>query len=220
MPRIAHEKYALTHIHVVRFQPKPKPYLIWDLKQKGLALQVRPNGHKSWKCIYSFHNRVRWFHIGHVSVVGLSDARKLAARILFQVTVEGKDPQAAKRAGERPVVERSQGLEQEIADKYRAFIARGIEPECYLYRHYHPDGDLLYVGISLNPLMRQRRHRDFADWRNMICRIVIEPFVSRVEALAAEETAIRTEFPRFNSMHNGHRHPIQELARVGAEVSS
>jgi hypothetical protein len=46
----------------------------------------------------------------------------------------------------------------------------------------------------------------------MICQIVIEPFQTREEALAAEEIAIRTEFPKFNSTHNKRRHPLQELA--------
>jgi hypothetical protein len=41
------------------------------------------------------------------------------------------------------------GSEQQIALKALAFIQRRITPACYLYRHYHPNGDLLYVGISL-----------------------------------------------------------------------
>jgi hypothetical protein len=45
----------------------------------------------------------------------------------------------------------------------------------------------------------------------MICHNVIEPFATREEA--AEETAIRSEFPRLNVTHNGQRHPAQELAR-------
>jgi hypothetical protein len=53
-----------------------------------------------------------------------------------------------------------------------------------------------------------------ATWRDMICRILIEPFATREEALRAEEEAIRSEFPKFNSTHNARRHPFQELARV------
>ena len=93
------------------------------------------------------------------------------------------------------------------------FLEQDREPECYLYRHYDPSGDLLYVGISLEPLRRQKRHSEQAAWRNMICQIVIEPFAKREDALAAEQLAIRTEFPRFNGVHNGHRHPVQELMR-------
>ena len=38
-------------------------------------------------------------------------------------------------------------------------------------------------------------------------------------ALAAEKVAIRTEFPKFNSMHNGRRHPFQELRRHARELN-
>jgi hypothetical protein len=43
-------------------------------------------------------------------------------------------------------------------------------------------------------------------------RIVLGP--------AAEERAIRNEFPKFNTTHNGKRHPIQELARRGETAAS
>jgi len=35
---------------------------------------------------------------------------------------------------------------------------------------------------------------------------------SREEALEAETRAIREEFPRFNNVYNGRRHPAQELS--------
>jgi hypothetical protein len=47
----------------------------------------------------------------------------------------------------------------------------------------------------------------------MISYILIEPFETREAAVAAEEAAIRDEFPKFNTMHNTRRHPFQELAR-------
>ena len=105
-------------------------------------------------------------------------------------------------------------LEQYVMRKALDFLKRDDEPECYLYRHYHPNGDLLYVGVSLEPLRRQDRHLKEADWRSMICRILIEPFETREEALAAEELAIRTEFPKFNSRHNERYHPLEEFARL------
>jgi hypothetical protein len=108
---------------------------------------------------------------------------------------------------------RSHWPDASLAAKACWFLEEDREPECYLYRHYDPSGDLLYVGISLEPLRRQKRHSEQAAWRNMICQIVIEPFATREDALAAEQLAIRTEFPRFNGVHNGHRHPVQELMR-------
>ena len=102
---------------------------------------------------------------------------------------------------------------QYVVEKALGFLARNVEPACYLYRHYHPSGDLLYVGVSLQPLRRQDRHFQEADWRDMISYILIEPFETREQALAAEETAIRDEFPRFNTTHNRRRHPFQEVIR-------
>jgi hypothetical protein len=106
-------------------------------------------------------------------------------------------------------------LEQRISDKALDFLARGVEPGAYLYRHYHPNGDLLYVGFSLNPLRRQQDHHILktAGWRGMICRILIEPFETREQALAAEAAAIRDEFPGVNLLHNKQRHPFQEIRR-------
>jgi hypothetical protein len=66
-------------------------------------------------------------------------------------------------------------LEEQITAKTRAFLDQGIEPIGYLYRHYHPNGDLLYVGMSIEPIRRQKAHTKNAKWRAMICRLLIEP---------------------------------------------
>jgi Arm DNA-binding domain len=147
--------------------------------------------------------------LGSFSVVSLADARKMAATYR-RALAAGVDPIAHRK--EMPV----QTLEGRISKKALEFLERDMEPACYLYRHFHPNGDLLYVGISLQPIERHRKHLKEgvgAPWRNMIFRIVIEPFATREEALVAEETAIRDEFPKFNGTHNGRRHPTQEIAR-------
>jgi hypothetical protein len=118
-------------------------------------------------------------------------------------------PDEADRIG----TERRREQHSEARRKFLSFIADGIEPACYLYRHFGPDGDLLYVGISLHPLERHKQHVKGAAWMKNIYQIIIEPFATREEALAAEELAIRTEYPKFNSTHNQRRNPFQELAR-------
>jgi len=104
-------------------------------------------------------------------------------------------------------------LSQYVREKALDFIARNVEPACYLYRHYDPSGDLLYVGTSLQLQDRHGRHLKEASWRNMISFILIEPFETREQAIVAEKIAIRDEFPRFNVVHNKRRHPIHEIAR-------
>jgi Arm DNA-binding domain len=90
-------KRRLNDLFVKKLKPRERPFLFWDTVQRGLAVQVQPTGQKSWKVIYSFHSRPRWYHIADAAAVGLSDARKLAGQIMFKVA-EGKDPQAERRA--------------------------------------------------------------------------------------------------------------------------
>ena len=75
MPRLARHKRNLTEIFLQRVRPLPQRFLVWDTDAKGLALQIRPNGQRAWKFVYSFHRRVRWYHIGDASAWGLADAR-------------------------------------------------------------------------------------------------------------------------------------------------
>jgi excinuclease UvrABC nuclease subunit len=71
--------------------------------------------------------------------------------------------------------------------------------EACVYRHFDGDGRLLYVGCSLNPIMRLQQHRR-SCWFDQIARVDIERHATRREALAAEATAIRLENPKYNSV--------------------
>lgn len=107
----APNKRILTELFIRKVVPREHAYLVWDTYQRGLALQVRPTGHKAWKCIYSLHGRSRWYNIGNATAIGLSDARKLASRVMFAVA-EGKDPCADRAA------QRSKGTFEELATRY------------------------------------------------------------------------------------------------------
>jgi integrase len=96
---------------VNKLQPRVQAYLVWDTYQRGLALQIQPSGYRSYKLIYRFHNRPRWYHIGAADAVALADARKLAAKLMLEV-IQGKDPAAEKRAA------RGTGTFAEIANRY------------------------------------------------------------------------------------------------------
>lgn len=92
-------------------KPEAAPYLIWDAKQRGLALRVQPTGGRAWKCIYSRHGRPRWLHLGDASAIGLADARTPAAEAMLAVA-KGHDPAAERRA------ERGAGTFAELAERY------------------------------------------------------------------------------------------------------
>ena len=66
-PREA-DRRKLTDLFVSRASRRTEPELIWDVKQPGLALWVRPTGKKAWKVIYRHHGRPRWLHLGDVRV--------------------------------------------------------------------------------------------------------------------------------------------------------
>ena len=110
-PKRAVRKHQLTEFYVKKVKPEKSRFLVWDTKQHGLALQVEPTGVRAWKCIYSFHGRPRWLHIGKASAIGLADARTLAAEVMLAVA-RGKDPAAEKKA------ERGAGTFAELAARY------------------------------------------------------------------------------------------------------
>ena len=68
----------------------------------------------------------------------------------------------------------------------------------YVYRCYTKDGSLLYVGFTSQLLTRLTDHRRTSVWWLQIYRVAYESFTERIEALAAERHAIKTEHPRYN----------------------
>src|SRR6516225_3915482 len=109
--RAVPNKKKLTPLLVSRLGPQDHAFLVWDTYQRGLAIQIQPSGYRSYKLIYRFHNRPRWYHIGAADAIALADARKLAAELMLEV-IRGKDPAAERRA------ERGTGTFAEMASRY------------------------------------------------------------------------------------------------------
>ena len=99
-PATAPNKAKLNDLFLKRLVPQPRAFVVWDTHQRGLAVQVQPTGHKAWKCIYAFHGRPRWYHIGDAAAIGLADARKLAANVMFEVARRIRSPGAAQGRAE------------------------------------------------------------------------------------------------------------------------
>ena len=70
--------------------------MVWDTLERGLALQVRPSGHRAFKFIYSRQGETRWITIGPADAVSLALARETATSLRLQVH-QGRDPAAEKR---------------------------------------------------------------------------------------------------------------------------
>jgi integrase len=110
-------KRNLTELFVRKAQARDKAYLVWDERQRGLALRVQPTGNRSWVTVYSRGGRPRWLHHGNANAIGLSDARKLSAEAMLAVA-KGGDPAADKKA------QRSTGTFTELATRYREEYAK------------------------------------------------------------------------------------------------
>ena len=67
-----------------------------------------------------------------------------------------------------------------------------------LYRLFNEAGELLYIGITVNPEVRWASHRCAQSWWNEVARKDLQWLTNRAEALAAEAAAIPVERPRYN----------------------
>jgi predicted GIY-YIG superfamily endonuclease len=90
-----------------------------------------------------------------------------------------------------------------------------------LYRFYSATGQLLYVGITMNPPRRLKEHRKSKDWWAEVAEITIENHDSRAAVADAERTAIQTEHPRYNIVHakNDGPPPPESLTAFAASSS-
>ena len=89
------------------------------------------------------------------------------------------------------------------------------EDRHYVYRHYNSNNELLYVGMSMNPIHRSAQHGCASHWFDDISRIEIEKFETKNEALACERDAIKKENPTFNR----HLKRLDENGMTHAEYS-
>jgi|SRR5579862_974580 len=202
-PAHAPRKCKLNNLFVKRLKPEPHAFLVWDTHQRGLAVQVQPTGQKSWKTIYRFHGRPRWYHVGDVAAISIADARKLTSRVMFGVA-EGKDPCADKRA------ERGRGTFEEMATRYLEQHAKKrnkswAQADALVRRHLVPKwGKLQATDISR------------ADVKGMMTRIAA-PVVANQTLAAASAIfawAIREGVVTVNPCQLVERNPTQSRERV------
>jgi predicted GIY-YIG superfamily endonuclease len=86
-----------------------------------------------------------------------------------------------------------------------------------LYRFYDSTDRLLYIGITNRITRRLDEHGDEKPWYGEVTRVKVEHHPDRYAALAAEKSAIKTERPKYNIVHNRGSQPGQ--AKAGARQS-
>lgn len=86
----------------------------------------------------------------------------------------------------------------------------------YLYRAFNRDGDLLYIGSSVQIDGRMRQHYLNAPWWFVASRFTFEAYPDEASAREAEATAIAAEHPRWNIRHRAWDHPDGPLRFIKA----
>jgi len=197
------DKRVLTEILLRRLRPRAQRFLVWDRKQSGLALQIRPNGRRGWKCIYSCRGRVRWFHLGDGNAIGLQQARELARDIMYAVA-KGEDPQAEKRA------RRNAGTFGELASRY-------VEDHAKRHNKSWRQADALvrrYLLPGWGKLEAKAINR--SDVRLAIGRIAAPVLANQVLAAASAifSFAVKREVIAVNPCHGIDRNATTSRERV------
>ena len=101
---------------------------------------------------------------------------------------------------------------QQVRNLYVGESREGrAEGETALYRYFDGAGDLLYVGIAVDPEMREKQHEKGSRWVQFSERREVEWFPSREQARQAERDAIQLEDPVFNV--DGRRDHARHRAR-------
>jgi integrase len=164
---------------------------------------VQPSGHKSFKCVYQHHGRARWYHVGDCAAIGLSDARRIAGRIMVQAA-DGKDPLAERKA------ERSRGTFAELAE---AYVERHAKKNNKSWRQ----ADAL-VRRHLIPKWGKLQAADVAraDVRAMMARIEAPVLANQVLAAASAifSWAMRQDLLTMNPCVRIDRNPTASRERV------
>ena len=202
----ATQKRNLTELFVRKTKPRGNAYLVWDTHQRGLALRVQPSGSRSWIVVYRRQGRPRWLHLSKADAIGLSDARRLTARVMLAVA-EGKDPAAEKKA------ERGAGTFADLASKY-------VEQYAKKHNKSWRQGDALVRRFALPRWGKlQAASVTRGDIKQMMARI-LAPVVAN-QTLAAVSAifswGIREEIVTTNPCKLVERNAVTSRERVLAE---
>lgn len=69
-----------------------------------------------------------------------------------------------------------------------------------LYRILNGDGELLYVGATVNPAQRFVTHSATQPWWGEAAQITVDHYETREALAEAEAAAIQSESPRYNKL--------------------
>jgi len=163
----------LTDVSVRSAKSRPKPYKLPD--ERGLVLEVRPNGGKWWRLRYHFQGKEKMLSLGTFPDVSLKTARNRrdeARRLL----ADGMDPSQARKDGKAAAVTQAETFEF-VAREWHALQDSSWTPHTARTNISRLEKDIFpYIG---------------AKQIKGITAPEILMVLRRVEARGAEETARR-----------------------------
>ncbi|WP_461521080.1 tyrosine-type recombinase/integrase [Porticoccus sp.] len=141
----------MTAIAANQAKPKDKPYKLAD--EKGLYLQVMPNGSKYWRLKYRFGGKEKVLALGVHPEIGLKEAREKRdeARKLIGNGVDPSDVKRAQKAIQGEAVENSfkavalEWFTRKMADKSQGHqdrTVRALEKDLFPMIGGHPIGGI------------------------------------------------------------------------------
>ncbi|WP_243311515.1 tyrosine-type recombinase/integrase [Fundidesulfovibrio agrisoli] len=166
-------KSYLTDIAVKNAKPGPKPYKMAD--ERGLVLEVRPNGGKWWRLRYRFEGKEKMLSLGVYPDVALKEARERRdeARKLL---ANGVDPSQARKDGK--------ALEAEQADTFEAVAREWHARIASSWTERTAKTNISRLELDVFPFLGRRQIKE-------ISASELLAVLRRVESRGAEETARR-----------------------------
>ena len=165
---------ALTDTAIRKAKPKEKPYKVAD--ERGMYLEVMPNGSKYWRMKYRHNGKEKRLALGVYPDVPLADARDRRDQARKRLA-NGIDPGAAKQAEKRTARAETQDSFEALAREW--------------FAKYSPR----WAASHSNKIIR-RMERDIFPWigKQPIAQISAQDLLAvlrRIESRGAIETAHR-----------------------------
>tara|TARA_R100000005_G_scaffold42074_1_gene19808 strand:- start:2372 stop:3385 length:1014 start_codon:yes stop_codon:yes gene_type:complete len=153
-------KKKLTDAKVKNAEPRDKQYRLAD--QRGLYLQVQPNGSKFWRYKYRVINDGRWVEkalsLGTYPETSLAKARELHSKA-YQLRFDGRDPSLVKKQEKELARERLYPLEFPsyfMEPKSSEFVVKrcGALGKALIAKRGFSKGERLFIftGITLSKM--------------------------------------------------------------------
>ncbi len=73
---MAAKRRRLTDANTARLTPAASEYTVWDTRQAGLGVRVRPSGHRSFVYLRKGEDGVRRITLGPAALMGVEEARR------------------------------------------------------------------------------------------------------------------------------------------------